>query len=66
MTAQTNNARTELSRQRRKAAYDALKALAIDAGYMAHERDGAGFDRLMALIQNEEADLMLYSGRLTE
>jgi hypothetical protein len=44
---QTNAEKQKISRNRRARAYDIIKALAIRAGYMAHERDGEGLDRFM-------------------
>jgi len=44
----TNLERRRTNYQRKKAAHELVKRMAMRAGYMEHERDGEGFDRFMA------------------
>ena len=59
MTAQTNAQRQAVSQARRIAAYNALKAAAMEVGYMAHERDGEGFDRLIHDLEAGNVSLQI-------
>lgn len=44
---ETNAEKQRISRNRRARAYALVKAMAQQAGYMKHQRDGAGLDRFL-------------------
>lgn len=47
----TNNAHVYRTLDRQRRAYRIMVALAVDAGYMAHQRDTAGFQRMCEALE---------------
>lgn len=58
--ANTQHVYRTLDRQRR--AYHILRTVAIDTGYMAHERDTAGFQRMCEALDAGTVRITLQAG----
>lgn len=56
---QTMQEKNAISMERRKQAYDLLKALAQKCGIMQHGRDGHGYDELIGMLESGEFQLEL-------
>lgn len=55
-----NRAYVSTYSNRSRSAYKLLQALALQTGYMAHGRDGDGFDRFVQALESGDLALALH------